>query len=104
MIEQFNIKLMQEKGFKLTAEDIYSVNKACMKDAVIHAGGGCTAEPDLSEGLLITNHHRGYSRIQAHSTLEHDWDSSRWVLGNVTGGGAAEPRTLGHFSLKRTKR
>ena len=35
LIEKYNIKLMQEKGFKLSAEDIYSVNKACMKDAVL---------------------------------------------------------------------
>ncbi len=35
LIEKYNIRLMQEKGFKLSAEDIYSVNKACMKDAVV---------------------------------------------------------------------
>ena len=44
LIEKFNIKLMQEKGFKLSAEDIYSVNKACMKDAVLSFGGGCNNE------------------------------------------------------------
>lgn len=73
LIEQFNIKMMQEKGFKLTAEDIYSVNKACMKDAVMIFGGGCTAELISDQGLLITNHHCGFSRIQAHSSLEHDY-------------------------------
>lgn len=73
LIEQFNIQLMQEKGFKLTAEDIYSVNRACMKDAVMIFGGGCTGELISAEGLLITNHHCGYGRIQAHSTLEHDY-------------------------------
>ncbi|MGE5421496.1 MAG: S46 family peptidase, partial [Chloroflexota bacterium] len=44
LIEKYNIKLMQEKGFKLSAEDIYSINKACMKDAVLSFGGGCTGE------------------------------------------------------------
>ena len=73
LIEQFNIRLMQEKGFKLTAEDIYSVNKACMKDAVMIFGGGCTGELISPEGLLITNHHCGYGSIQAHSSLEHDY-------------------------------
>ncbi|MDR2886836.1 MAG: S46 family peptidase [Bacteroidales bacterium] len=73
LIEKYNIKLMQEKGFKLTAEDIYSVNKACMKDAVVHFGGGCTGEVISSDGLIITNHHCGYSQIQQHSSLEHDY-------------------------------
>jgi hypothetical protein len=73
LIEKYNIKLMQEKGFKLSAEDIYSVNKACMKDAVVQFGGGCTGEVISSDGLLITNHHCGYGQIQKHSTLEHDY-------------------------------
>jgi hypothetical protein len=73
LIEKYNIKLMQEKGFKLTAEDIYSVNKACMKDAILIFGGGCTGEVISPEGLLITNHHCGYGQIQNHSSLEHDY-------------------------------
>src|SRR5512133_1415077 len=73
LIEKYNIKLMQEKGFKLSAEDIYSVNKASMKDAVLIFGGGCTGELISSNGLLITNHHCGYSQIQKHSSLEHDY-------------------------------
>jgi len=73
LIEKYNIKLMQEKGFKLSAEDIYSVNKACMKDAVLSFGGGCTGEIISGEGLLITNHHCGYGQIQEHSSLEHDY-------------------------------
>jgi hypothetical protein len=73
LIEKYNIKLMQEKGFKLSAEDIYSVNKACMKDAIVHFGGGCTGELISPDGLLITNHHCGYGQIQKHSTLEHDY-------------------------------
>jgi hypothetical protein len=73
LIEKYNIKLMQEKGFKLSAEDIYSVNKACMKDAIVQFGGGCTGELISPDGLLITNHHCGYSMIQRHSSLEHDY-------------------------------
>lgn len=73
LIEKYNIKLMQEKGFKLSAEDIYSVNKACMKDAVVQFGGGCTGEVISSDGLLITNHHCGYGQIQKHSSLAHDY-------------------------------
>ncbi len=73
LIEKFNIEIMQEKGFKLSAEDIYSVNRACMKDAIMIFGGGCTAELISPEGLLITNHHCGYGRIQSHSSLENDY-------------------------------
>lgn len=73
LIEKYNIKIMQEKGFKLSAEDIYSVNRACMKDAIVIFGGGCTGEMISPEGLLITNHHCGYGQIQRHSTLEHDY-------------------------------
>jgi hypothetical protein len=73
LIEKYNIKLMQEKGFKLSAEDIYSVNKACMKDAVVQFGGGCTGEVISPDGLLITNHHCGFGQIQKHSTLDHDY-------------------------------
>jgi hypothetical protein len=73
LIEKYNIKLMQEKGFKLTAEDIYSINRACMKDAVLIFGRGCTGEVISPEGLLITNHHCGYDQIQEHSSLDHDY-------------------------------
>jgi hypothetical protein len=73
LIEKYNIKLMKEKGFKLSAEDIYSVNKACMKDAIVQFGGGCTGEVISSDGLLITNHHCGYSQIQKHSSLQNDY-------------------------------
>lgn len=64
---------MQAMGMKLTAEDIYSVNKASIKDAIIHFNGGCTAEIVSPKGLLLTNHHCGYSQIQAHSSLENDY-------------------------------
>ena len=67
------IKDMRAKGFKLTAEDIYSVNKASMKDAVVLFGGGCTGELVSSEGLLLTNHHCGYDAIQKHSGIGHDY-------------------------------
>lgn len=73
LIEKYNIKLMQDKGFKLSAEDIYSVNKASMKDAILSFGGGCTGELISSEGLLITNHHCGYGYIQNHSSLKNDY-------------------------------
>ena len=64
---------MQAKGFRLTAEDIYSVNQASLKDAVVLFGGGCTGELVSADGLLLTNHHCGYSYIQKHSSIAHDY-------------------------------
>ena len=73
LIEKYNIELMREKGFRLSAEDIYSVNRACMKDAVVLFGGGCTGEMISPDGLVLTNHHCGYGNIQRHSSLENDY-------------------------------
>lgn len=72
LIEKLNIGKMTELGLKLSAEDIYSLNRASIKDAVVSIPG-CTGEIVSSQGLLLTNHHCGYGRIQAHSTVEHDY-------------------------------
>ena len=64
---------MQEKGFRLSADDIYSINQASLKDAVVLFGRGCTGELISPEGLLLTNHHCGYGQIQKHSSVEHDY-------------------------------
>ena len=67
------IKDMKAKGFRLSAEDVYSINRASMKDAVVLFNGGCTGELVSAEGLLLTNHHCGYGAIQSHSSVEHDY-------------------------------
>lgn len=64
---------MQAMGLELSAEDIYSINKSSLKDAIVHFGGGCTAELISDQGLLLTNHHCGYSQIQSHSSLENNY-------------------------------
>ena len=64
---------MQEKGFKLDAKDIYDINQASLKDAVVLFGRGCTGEIVSEEGLILTNHHCGYGQIQKHSSVEHDY-------------------------------
>ena len=64
---------MGAKGCRLSAEDIYSINKASLKDAVLLFGSGCTGELVSPNGLLFTNHHCGYSFIQRHSSVEHDY-------------------------------
>ncbi len=69
-----NYAQMKAMGFKLTPKDIYDINHASMKDAVVTLdGGSCTGELISPKGLLLTNHHCGYGEIQAHSTVEHDY-------------------------------
>ncbi len=70
---QQNEKDMQNMGMRISAEDIYSINKGSLKDAIVLFGSGCTGEIVSDKGLLLTNHHCGYGRIQAHSSLEHDY-------------------------------
>lgn len=73
LLGQLNQAEMQEMGMEITAEQIYSVNHSSIKDAIVHFGGGCTAEIISSKGLLLTNHHCGYSQIQSHSSLENNY-------------------------------
>ena len=78
------IKDMKAKGFKLSAEDIYSINKASLKDAVVLFDGGCTGEIVSEKGLLLTNHHCGYDAIQALSTVEHDYlTNGFWAMSHA---------------------
>ena len=72
LIEKLNMGKMTELGLKLSAEDIYSLNKACLKDAIVLIPG-CTGEIVSSQGLLLTNYHCGYGSIQSYSTVEHDY-------------------------------
>lgn len=64
---------MKARGMKLSAQDIYDVNNASLKDAILHFNGGCTAELVSAQGLLLTNHHCGYSQVQYHSSMEKDY-------------------------------
>ncbi|GAA4442132.1 S46 family peptidase [Pontibacter saemangeumensis] len=73
LIKRLNYTDMQKQGLQLTAEEIYSVNSSSLKDAIVQFGGFCTGEFISPEGLLLTNHHCGYSSIQSHSTTEHDY-------------------------------
>ena len=68
-----NEAAMQRAGMHISAKDIYDVNHASLKDAVLLFGSGCTGEFVSHEGLLLTNHHCGYSYIVKHSTVEHDY-------------------------------
>jgi hypothetical protein len=81
LVERLNYEDMQKLGLKLTAEEIYSINQSCLKDAIVIFGRGCTGEIISGEGLLITNHHCGYGQIQAHSSIEHDYlNDGFWAM------------------------
>jgi len=73
LLKQLNEKEMQSMGMKMSASDIYDVNKGSLKDAIVHFGGFCTGEVISSQGLVLTNHHCGYARIQSHSSLESNY-------------------------------
>ena len=69
LLKQVNEAQMQQLGFKLTAEDIYSLNKSGVKDGVVRLGGGfCTGEMVSADGLMLTNHHCGFDAVQELST------------------------------------
>ncbi len=73
LLKGMNETEMKNLGMRITAEQIYSVNKSSLKDAVPHFDGGCTAEVISPKGLILTNHHCGYDNIQSHSTVENDY-------------------------------
>ncbi len=73
MLLQRNEAAMQKAGMHITAQDIYDINHASLKDAILLFGSGCTGEFVSDEGLVLTNHHCGYSYIVKHSSVEHDY-------------------------------
>ncbi|MCL1974010.1 MAG: S46 family peptidase [Bacteroidetes bacterium] len=73
LIQKLNADALKKAGLKISPEDIYSINKSSLKDAVLIFGGGCTGEVISKEGLVLTNHHCGYGTIQRLSSMEHNY-------------------------------
>ncbi|MDD2673457.1 MAG: S46 family peptidase [Flavobacterium sp.] len=73
LLKGMNETEMKNLGMKMSVQDIYDVNQSSMKDAVPHFNGGCTSEVISPKGLILTNHHCGFSQIQSHSTVDHDY-------------------------------
>lgn len=73
LLKGMNEQEMKSLGGKLSAKDIYNVNKSSLKDAIGHFNGGCTSEVISPKGLILTNHHCGFGQIQSHSSLENDY-------------------------------
>lgn len=72
-LAEMNEAEMQAMGMNISAEDIFSLTNTSLKDAIIIFGGGCTGGIISDKGLILTNHHCGYGRIQALSSLENDY-------------------------------
>jgi hypothetical protein len=72
-LAEMNEAEMQAMGMKISAGDIFSLTHTSLKDAIVIFGGGCTGGIISDKGLVITNHHCGYGRIQALSSLENDY-------------------------------
>ncbi|MCD8293573.1 MAG: S46 family peptidase [Prevotellaceae bacterium] len=80
-LQRQNEVAMIELGLEIPVSAIYNPDGISLKDAVVHFGGGCTAEVISAEGLLLTNHHCGYNAIQQHSSVEHDYlTDGFWAL------------------------
>ncbi len=73
LIKRLNMADMQANGLNLTAEELYDINNASIKDAIVSLGGFCTGEIISDQGLMLTNHHCGYDAIRSHSTVENDY-------------------------------
>ena len=73
LLKGMNETEMKNLGMKMSVKEIYDVNNSSIKDAVPHFNGGCTSEVISPKGLILTNHHCGYSQIQSHSTVDHDY-------------------------------
>lgn len=103
---------MQNAGLKLSAEEIYSINQSSLKDAIVHFGGGCTASVISDQGMILTNHHCGYSQIQSHSSVENDYlKDGFWAMkrseelqnANLTATFVVKIEDVTEFVVKRTK-
>ena len=73
LLGKLNESRMKSLGMKISAADIYSINKGSLKDAIVSLGGFCTAEVISERGLILTNHHCGFDAIQNHTTLEKNY-------------------------------
>ena len=66
-------RVMKELGLQMPVNKIYDPKKPCLADAVVSFGGFCSGVVVSEDGLVFTNHHCGFSSIQQHSSVEHDY-------------------------------
>ncbi len=84
LLGKLNESRMKSLGMKISAQDIYSINKGSLKDAIVSFGGFCTGELISSKGLILTNHHCGFDAIQNHSSLQNNYIRDGFWAKNYT--------------------
>ena len=73
---------MKDLGLELSASRLYNPRKPSLKDAVVSFGGFCSGVVVSEDGLVLTNHHCGFSSVQQHSSVEHDYLKDGFVARN----------------------
>src|SRR5262249_11268882 len=64
---------MKKRGFELKPEDVYSLTKPSLKDAVVQISIGGTGSFVSPEGLILTNHHVPFAGVTRASASEKDY-------------------------------
>ena len=75
-------RTMKELGLQMPADKLYSSKRPSLKDAVVSFGGFCSGVVVSEDGLVFTNHHCGFSCVQQHSSVEHDYLKDGFVAHN----------------------
>ena len=63
---------MVAEGFQLPCDELYSSDNS-LKNCVVNFSGYCSGVVVSPDGLVFTNHHCGFSAINSHSTVDHDY-------------------------------
>lgn len=64
---------LRKAGLQLPPEALYSETSPSLRECVGIFGGGCTGEVVSGDGLVLTNHHCGFSYVHEMSAIGHDY-------------------------------
>ena len=76
-------RVMKELGLQMPVSKLYNPKKPALANAVVSFGGFCSGVVVSEDGLVFTNHHCGFSSIQQHSSVEHDYLKDGFVARNL---------------------
>ncbi len=72
-LDKLPLAQLKKRGFELKPEDVYSLTKPSLKDAIVQISAGGTGSFVSPDGLILTNHHIAFSAVTAASTTEKDY-------------------------------